>query len=324
MKKGRKRFWKRFRRAVREPVVMAAYACASLIVPRLPRAWLLQLAGGLGTLTRYCDRAGRRVARANLAVLCGRRLTPRRSRLLVAGAYRLAALVALDSVWFARDTRARVGRWTTVDPVLDAAVRPARPALLISGHYGNWEMTLLAGGYAGLPLVAVVKQQWSPLLTERLNRVRCALGVRVVFVEGALRSLLRELRAGNVAGFLVDQQTLPKEGGVWVDFGGLPAAVTNGVAVLSRHTAAPVFLAFCRACRDGHYRVTGSAAMRAAPDETDAAFTQRIVNGLLRTFRRHPSQWMLMYKYWDNVAPGDDFERYPFYAGPRRRVPCTN
>jgi KDO2-lipid IV(A) lauroyltransferase len=316
VKPGRQRFWKRVRRRLREPLVLAGLAAGSALVPRLSRRAVIRLSGCLGALVRAADITGRRVARANLGVLFGPRLSPRRRRLLVAGAYRQAALVALDGFWFGRDTRARVGRWLTIAPALREAVAAARPALVVTAHYGNWEMTMLVGGYMGVPLVGVVKPQWSAKVTERLNRLRCALGVRVVFAEGALRVLLRELRAGSVAGLLIDQHTPEEQGGVWVDFGGLPAAVSKGVAVLARHTGAPVYLAFCRARRDGRFLVSGSEALRPRPDEDDAAFTQRIANGIVRAIRRHPSQWMVMYKRWEAIAPGADPGRYPFYARP--------
>ena len=314
----RQRALRRFWRRAREPLVVGLFACADFLIPRMSRRRLLAAARLFGTLGMWLDHRGRRVARANLGVLYGQRMTPHRSRILVLGSYRRAAVIALDSIWFGRDTRARVAAWTRVEELQRSDLMNARPALVVAAHFGNWEMTLLVGGYAGIPLVAVVKEQWSPLITARANRMRSALGVRLVFAGGALRALLKELRAGNVAGFVLDQHTAPEEGGVWIDFAGLPAAVSNGVALLSRRFDAPVYLGIPYARKDGRYDIRVSPAMRAAPAESDAAFTQRIVNGLLRHIRRHPSQWMLMYPRWAHIPPGADAARFPFYAHPMR------
>jgi KDO2-lipid IV(A) lauroyltransferase len=227
-------------------------------------------------------------------------------------------VIALDSIWFGRDTRARVSAWTRVDAVRQCDVMTARPALVVAAHFGNWEMTLLVSGLVGLPVVAVVKEQWSPVITARANRMRSALGVRLVFADGALRVLLREMKAGHVAGFVLDQNTAPRDGGVWVDFGGLPATVSNGVALLSRRFQAPVFLGFPYARKDGRYDMRVSPVMRPEPAESDTAFTQRIVHELLRHIRRHPSQWMLMYPRWDEIPPGTPGTGFPFYARPLR------
>jgi KDO2-lipid IV(A) lauroyltransferase len=193
-----------------------------------------------------------------------------------------------------------------------------RPALVVAAHFGNWEMTLLVGGLAGLPLVAIVKPQWSAALTARANQLRGALGVRLVFADGALRALLREMKAGHICGFVLDQQTAPRDGGAWIDFAGLPATASNGVALLSRRFQAPVFLGVPFARRDGRYHIHVPPPLRAAPGEDDTAFTQRIVNALLRYVRRHPSQWMLMYPRWEQIPAGADPARFPFYARPAR------
>jgi KDO2-lipid IV(A) lauroyltransferase len=268
------------------------------------------------------DRRGRRIAEANLQVLFGSRLTPRRRRALVLGSYRRAAAIALDSIWFGRDTRARVEQWTDISALRRSTLMQARPALVVAAHFGNWEMTLLVGGLAGLPLVAVVKEQWSPVLTARANRLRSALGVRLVFDNGALRVLLRELKAGNVGGFVIDQYTAPDEGGVWIDFAGLPATASNGVALLARRFQAPVYLGFPYARKNGRYDLCVPPPLRAEAGEDDTAFTQRIVNALLRHIRRHPSQWMLMYPRWARLPPGADPARFPFYARPLKLRPA--
>lgn len=305
-----RRFW----RQVREPLMTGLFAGADFLIPRLSRRRLLAAARVLGALGMWFDRRGRRVAKANLRVLYGRRMTPRRSRALVLGSYRRAAAIALDSIWFGRDTRARVAAWTNMDELWRSDLMHARPALVVAAHFGNWEMTLLIGGFAGLPLVAIVKEQWSSVMTARANRVRSALGVRLVFADGALRALLREMKAGNVAGFVLDQYTAPEEGGTWVDFGGLPATVSNGVALLARRFQAPVYLGFPYARKNGRYDLRVPEAMRPGPEETDTAFTQRIVNGMVRHIRRHPSQWMLMYPRWARVPPGAKAAEFPFYA----------
>ena len=306
--------FRRFWRWIREPLVVGLFALADFLIPRLSRQRIMATARVFGWLGMWLDRRGRRVAKANLRVMYGGRMTPRRSRILTLGSYRRAAAIALDSIWFGRDTRARVAAWTQLDELRQSEVIKARPSLVVAAHFGNWEMTLLVGGYVGIPIVAVVKEQWSAVITARANRMRSALGVRLVFADGALRSLLKELKAGNAGGFVLDQYTAPNEGGIWVNLGGLPATVSGGVALLSRRFQAPVFLGFPYARKNGRYDVRVSPAMRLAPEESDAAFTQRLVDGLYRHIRRHPSQWMLMYARWSRIPAGAPAEKYPFYA----------
>ena len=157
LKQLKTRPFRRLWRRVREPLVVGLFACADFLIPSLSRRRLLALARALGTLGMWFDRHGRRVAEANLQVLYGRRMNPARSRTLVLGSYRRAAAIALDSIWFGRDTRARVAAWTCVDEIRSSDLMTARPALVVAAHFGNWEMTLLVGGFTGIPIVAVVK-----------------------------------------------------------------------------------------------------------------------------------------------------------------------
>jgi KDO2-lipid IV(A) lauroyltransferase len=313
-KKTRYRPVRQLWRKLREPLVTGLFAVADFLIPRLSRRRVLALARVLGTLGATLDRYGRRVAEANLRLLFGVRMTPWRSRLLVRGSYRRAAAIALDSIWFGRDTAARVGAWTRLDEVRRSGLMTDRPALVVAAHFGNWEMTLLVGGLAGVPLVAVVKEQWSQVITARANRLRSALGVRLVFADGALRVLLKEMKGGHVAGFVLDQHTSEQKGGVWVDFGGRPAMVSSGVALLARRFHAPVYFGFPYARKDGRYDIHVPPPLRPLPGESDTQLTQRIVNVLLRHIRRHPSQWMLMYPRWSRYPLGDDPARFPFYA----------
>lgn len=301
--------------------MVGLFALADGLIPQLSRGRVLALARGLGSLAALLDRHGRRVAEANLAILCGRRLTPRRARLLVRGSYQRAAVIALDSVWFGRDTAARVRAWTRLENLRSGV--PTRPALVVTAHFGNWELGLLAGGLCGLPLVAVVKEQWSRVLTERANRLRSALGVRLVFADGALRALLKEMKAGHVAGFVLDQYVSPDEGGVWVDFGGRPALVSGGAALLARRFQAPICFGFPYARKDGIYDLVVPPPLQVRPGESDQDLTQRITNVLIRQIRRHPSQWMLMYPRWSRYPAGDDPSRFPFYARMQKGAPTA-
>ena len=313
------RFWTRIRRAARARLVAFAMSIAQRTLPHLSRRRVVALARGMGALAAACDRNGSRVAAANLQILCGRKLSERRTRLLVRGCYVRAAQIALDCVWFGRDTRTRVDAWTRREAILD--VTKLRPALVVAGHFGNWEMMLLMGGFLNVPMTAVVKHQWSSALTEHLNELRTTLGVKVVFADGALRPLLKTLKDGGVAGFLLDQYTAPHEGGGWVDFGGLPGCVSGAVALLSRRTGAPVWIVYPLARKDGRYEFRCAPTMQLAEGETDTAFTQRITNELVRIFKRYPSQWMLMYPRWMRIPPGVPAEGFPFYSKPLEKHP---
>ena len=70
----------------------------------------------------------------------------------------------------------------------------------------------------------------------------------------------------------------------------------------------------CQAYADGSYRLRHVATIAPVPGESVEALTARATAALTSRIVRHPSQWLLMYKRWKRVPPGDDRSRYPFYA----------
>ena len=137
LKKRKNKPFRLLWRRVREPLVVGLFACADFLIPRLSRPRIMAAARFFGALAMRCDRRGRRIAEANLLIMYGRRMTPHRSRTLVFGSYRRAAAIALDSIWFGRDTRARVAAWARLDELRQSEVMTARPSLVVAAHFGN-------------------------------------------------------------------------------------------------------------------------------------------------------------------------------------------
>jgi KDO2-lipid IV(A) lauroyltransferase len=117
------------------------------------------------------------------------------------------------------------------------------------------------------------------------------------------------LAANGTVGILADNNTQPAEG-VFVDFFGIPACTTAGLARFALHTGAavvPGFLHWDNALRK--YRLcfepqvelirTGDAA--ADIRENTQRFTQVIENYV----RRYPDQWLWVHRRWKTRPPGD-------------------
>ena len=75
--------------------------------------------------------------------------------------------------------------------------------------------------------------------TTLVNRYRSLSGNRPVFKNESARALLKILRDAGTVGILADQNTMPEEG-VFVDFFGMPACTTTGLARVALHTDAAV------------------------------------------------------------------------------------
>lgn len=301
-------------RRLRRPFEWLAIWLALALIPTLSLRGLARLARFIADSVYLFDRTGKAVAKANLRLMFGTRMTPRRERALTRRAYRSMARVLVNIFWLARDTRARVADQVSFAPGLLDRLRRSLPCIAVSAHIGNWEVLTQALVAQGIPVMSVAKEIGSPEMTARLTALRSLIGQRIVPADGALRPLMHALKHGVSIGLLIDQHTHVWEGGAWVDFFGVPAGLSLAPAALSRRLGAPVVFGWSRPLKDGRYRIELGGLFPLDPAASDQDRAQQIADAFERVIRRHPSLWCLNYRRWRYVRPGDDRARYPFYA----------
>jgi KDO2-lipid IV(A) lauroyltransferase len=194
------------------------------------------------------------------------------------------------------------------------------PRICVTAHLGNWEILGQAATLRGFPLVSVA----SPLANQRVDdlfvEMREATGQQVLPKHGVVKALLTTLRDGGNIGILLDQNTKPTDGGIFVDFFDLPVPVSAAGASLALRTNAEIVFGFCLPQPDGTYRVLIPFQMtphvREGEDMKAAIqrLTQEIVNVIESAIRKRPGAWLWMYKRWKYVGPGRRRDEYPFYA----------
>ena len=120
-----------------------------------------------------------------------------------------------------------------------AAKRRGKGVLFLTGHMGAWELEALAHALYSEPIHFLVRPIDNPRVDALVNRYRGLSGNRPINKNESARTVLRILRGGGVIGVLADQNAVPAES-VFVDFFGIPAATTSGIARLARRTGAAV------------------------------------------------------------------------------------
>ena len=196
----------------------AIVVCVGLLtVPWLPRRCVLGLAHGIGALACLCSRSRRKVALANLEAVYGESMPHPDRIVLLKRMFQHMVLLAFDLFWFSVFTRRRIARWVEFDESFDAFWTTS-PSIMVGGHIGNWEALGLAVAVRGAPTTAVVAELKNPVSDRVLNMCRRVGGTRVVEKTSAVRRMLRGLRAGERIVLLLDQNTPPDDGGVFVDF----------------------------------------------------------------------------------------------------------
>src|SRR3954452_20780142 len=88
---------------------------------------------------------------------------------------------------------------------MEEALSHGRGVMLVTGHYGNWEIAAATVASRGLPIAAIVRRQGNRIVDERLQQLRNNLGVETIYQGDAPKRVPRILRSNGVVGIVGDQ-----------------------------------------------------------------------------------------------------------------------
>ncbi len=185
------------------------------------------------------------------------------------------------------------------------AYAQGRGVLFFTGHFGYWEMQAIAQPLVAYPVSVLARPLDNPRLHAWLERIRTSTGNTVIYRQGAIRKVLRQLAAGRGVAILIDQH-LHTPDVVYVNYFGRRAATTSALAALALRTGAPVIPVFALPLPGGRYRFVYERPV--PPPESDAPdavtqFTQRCTDVLEMYVRRHPELWLWMHRRWRDPVP---------------------
>jgi KDO2-lipid IV(A) lauroyltransferase len=182
---------------------------------------------------------------------------------------------------------------------LQEAQARGQGVILVTAHYGNWELMAAMLADRGLPITVIARDSQEPFTASLINRARASHGI-VVLERDDARAMLRALRANCVLGILPDQHAA--DNAIIVDFLGRPAATAVGVATLAARTGAPVVPSFCRRRPDGTFEALFYPPLplvQSGDREADVRTNTILVNQALEEqIRAHPEQWLWLHRRW--------------------------
>jgi KDO2-lipid IV(A) lauroyltransferase len=180
--------------------------------------------------------------------------------------------------------------------------------LILSGHFGNWELLVYAHGRRGHPVTMVHRAMRNPLIDRWLHQVRGRAGTRLVRKARAATEVLRALREKQLLVLPFDQNST-RGLGVFVDFFGEPACTNAGIARIGLRAGAPVVPAFIvRQGGSARHRVYVLPIIELENTGDPHADVERNTARLSAVFedmvRRFPEQWLWVHKRWKTRPDG--------------------
>ncbi len=197
----------------------------------------------------------------------------------------------------------------------EAARRRGKGVLFLTGHMSAWELAPFAHALYGHPLYFLVRPIRNRRVDELINSYRCLSGNRPIEKNKSARMIFKVLNDGGTVGILSDHNTSLEEG-VFVDFFGIPASTTSGLARIALRTEAavvPGFLFWDYAQKVYRLRFEPAVELaRSGDEEADVLEnTARFTRVIEDYIRAHPDQWLWVHKRW-KTRPAGEKPVYPF------------
>lgn len=290
------------------------------LVRVLPFSFAEAMGNAIGLTFYTIDRGHRRLAIANLQAAF-----PHRSRAecrhIARRTFthfgRLLTTLLKFSTMTPEEMRARV-EFSGEEHVEDAHAL-GHGVLLVTGHFGYWEINALVHALRLPPLAVLARALDNPYLHDLLERVRATTGNSVIYRKGAVRRVLRVLGGNGAIAMLIDQHMQGADS-VVVEFFNRPASTTSALAALAVRTGAPVIPVFALPLPGGRFRMVYEIPVEPPSGDTPEAlkeFTQRCTDVLEMYVRRYPDLWLWMHRRWRDLQPGVASVRGMFPAATR-------
>ena len=176
----------------------------------------------------------------------------------------------------------------------------SKGSLMVSAHFGNWELALLPSYRAGLNQVSFYRAPNNPFVSVLVQRLRGRLGAGRFLpksAEGA-RQALAMLKVGAHIAMLVDQK---QNEGIAVPFFGRDAMTTPAPAAFAQRMRVPIVAAKVERVDGARFRITAFGVEQAQSGDrrADVAETTRRINALFEGWiRARPEQWFWVHRRW--------------------------
>lgn len=201
----------------------------------------------------------------------------------------------------------RTDNWTQVatlhnfDTTLRLLLDRHRGLIMLTGHYGNWEVLGYLLATLGFNTTSVARPLDNPYVNDWLLGVREKRGQRILAKTGALNEIPDVLDQAGAVGFIADQNAGSK--GMFVDFFGRKASTYKSIGLLAMRYNVPIVIGYARR-RDGQFHFDVGTQDVILPEHWESQpdplryITQRYTKAVEDFVRVDPGQYLWVHRRW--------------------------
>ncbi len=187
---------------------------------------------------------------------------------------------------------------------IDDAIKKGKKIIIISAHYGNWELGATAVGALIHPITSIHKKMNDKYFDDYLLKSRTKFNMTMVEKKGAIRHLVKALKNDQIITMMIDQNVNPNDG-IYIDFLGAKATQTAAPAFLARKFDAVIIPILIHTSPEKENVISFlEPIITAKTDDEEKDIlesTQAQADMLAGVIKAHPEPWFWCHKRWKSA-----------------------
>ena len=177
---------------------------------------------------------------------------------------------------------------------LDKAFEKEKGVILISAHFGAWEILGHWLGINNYPLRGVAQRQTNKGANKFFEEKRQLSGIKHVYRKVGMDILYNVLYENKMLGLVSDQDAKSK--GIFVNFFNKPASTHKGAAIFHLNTKSPMIFGVCIQTGFQEYKI--ELIPVSTVDNTIEKITQEHTRTLEKIIKQYPEQNFWFHNRW--------------------------
>ncbi|MDR2676606.1 MAG: lysophospholipid acyltransferase family protein [Endomicrobium sp.] len=235
-------------------------------------------------------------------------------KLIAKNTYKTFIKMVIDVIFLSKISDADIKKLLIYDEnIIKKALDKGNGLILMSAHFGNWELSAFALSKK-YPLAFIVAKQSNSLVNKLLSDFRRKKGFNITNFQRDLkmsfRSAIKILKKNQILAILGDQDA--GEHGVFLPFLGRLASTPRGPAFFAIHAGSPIVTAFSINQSDGSIKIEleDITMPNTGNKQKDIEIINSIYNKRLeKVIRSNPEQWFWFHRRWKSIGLRLDNDR---------------
>ncbi len=285
------------------------YKSASFLVNHLPLEFCYRLAVRIGDIYCLFARSNRRAIKSNLTHIFNGNIDKKKLNFYIRQTFREFSKYLVEFLFFPQLSVENIDRFIKIENAdyIEEALKNGNGVIILTAHFGNWELGGITMGLKGYPISAVALDHRDSEVNRFFLNQRKSKGENIIRLGFGMRQCFDILRENKILALVGDRDFNHSETGLKVNFCGQEtlSCIPMGAAKLALKTGAAIVPGFVVRDEKNMCRLTFSPSLKITETGNKEKDIKSIMEDFFNVFKKHilqyPYLWFLFRPLWEEI-----------------------